>query len=66
MRTIRLETPEPKSLASLQADFPAGKYTFTANTVAGAAFSSSAVLSHTLPGLAKLIRPKPDERNVQP
>ncbi|MFZ2652666.1 MAG: hypothetical protein WA210_21400 [Burkholderiaceae bacterium] len=64
MRTIRLETPEPKLLAGLQADFPAGKYMFTANTVAGSAFSGSATLSHKLPGTASQIRPGPEDQNV--
>ena len=64
IRTIRLETPEPKTLASLQADFPAGAYTFRASTVAGAFFSGSASLSHKLPGVATVIRPRSGEANV--
>ncbi len=64
VRTFRLETPEPKTLASLQADFPAGTYTFTANTVAGSAFSGTATLSHKLPAPAKWVRPRPEEQNV--
>ena len=64
VRTFRLETPEPKTLAGLQADFPAGIYTFTANTVAGAAFSGTTTLSHKLPVPAKWVRPRPEEQNV--
>jgi hypothetical protein len=64
MRTFRLETPEPKALAGLQADYPAGTYTFTANTVAGTAFSGTTTLSHRLPGAASWVRPRPEEQNV--
>lgn len=64
MRTFRLETPEPKALAGLQADFPAGTYTFTANTVGGAAFSGTTTLSHKLPRAASWVRPRPEEQNM--
>ncbi len=64
IRTIRLETPEPKSLAGLQADFPAGVYSFRASTVSGTAVSGTANLSHKLPGTATLIRPRADEGDV--
>jgi len=64
MRTIRLETPEPKSLASLAAEYPAGEYTFTASTVTGLGFSGTATLNHTLPATTALVRPRADEANV--
>jgi len=64
MRTLRLETPEPKGLASLASDYPAGEYTFAATTVTGLGFSGTATLSHKLPAAATFIRPRPDETNV--
>lgn len=64
MRSFRLETPEPKTLAGLQADFPAGEYTFTASTVTGLSFSDKATLSHKLPPVATLVRPRPEEQKV--
>lgn len=64
LRSFRLETPEPKSLSGLQADFPAGDYTFTASTVAGMGFSGIAKLSHKLPGLATAVRPRDGDQNV--
>ena len=64
MRTFRFESPEPKTLAGLQADYPAGKYTFTAGTVTGLTFSETATLSHKLPPAAAILRPRPKEHNV--
>lgn len=64
MRSFRLETPEPKSLSGLQADFPAGAYTFTANTTTGMGVSGTAQLSHKLPGLATAVRPRDGDQNV--
>lgn len=64
LRTFRLESPEPKSLAGLQGDYPAGQYTFAATTVAGLGFDGTAVLSHKLPGGATLVQPRPDQNKV--
>ena len=64
VRTFRLETPEPKSLAVLQGDYPAGQYKFTASTVAGLGFEGTAMLSHHLPGMAGVVQPRPDQVNV--
>jgi hypothetical protein len=64
MRSFRFETPEPKTLARLQADYPAGTYTFTASTVAGMSFSGTATLSHKLPAVAAVTRPQAKEQNV--
>lgn len=64
MRTFRFESPEPKSLADLQVDYPAGQYTFSASTVSGINFSDTATLSHKLPGVATLVRPRPDESSA--
>jgi hypothetical protein len=64
MRSFRLESPEPKLLAGLQADFPAGAYTFTANTVGGLGLRDTASLSHVLPAAARLRQPRPGELSV--
>jgi hypothetical protein len=64
IRSYRFETSEPKSLASLTSEYPAGVYTFTASTVTGMGFSGTATLSHNLPAVATFIRPRPDETNV--
>jgi hypothetical protein len=64
MRAFRFETPEPKALARIQADYPAGDYTFTASTVAGLKFSEKATLSHKLPTAVTFVRPQPKEQNV--
>lgn len=66
MRAFRFETPEPKSLAGIQADYPAGEYTFTASTVTDLKFSEKASLSHKLPAVTTVVRPKPNEQNVPP
>lgn len=66
MRTFRLETPEPKSFARLQADYPAGDYTFTATTVTQLQLSDTARLSHQLPAAATFVRPRPHESGVAP
>ena len=65
VRTFRLETPEPKTLAALQVDYPAGQYKFTASTVAGLGFEGTAMLSHKLPGVASFMQPQPDQVNVR-
>lgn len=64
MRSFRFETPEPKSLSGLQADYPAGQYTFSASTVSGLNFSDVTSLSHKLPAAATFLRPRPDELGV--
>lgn len=64
MRTFRFETPEPRALTRLQADYPAGDYTFSAATVAGLKFSEKAALSHKLPGPVTIVRPQAKEQNV--
>lgn len=65
LRTFRLETSEPKSLPGLQAEFPAGDYSFAASTVNGMGFSGTARLSHRLPAAATLLHPKPDQQQVR-
>ena len=64
MQHIILESPEPKNDGTLQADFPTGVYKFTGTSVAGAALGGEATLSHRLPPVTRIVRPRPDERNV--
>ena len=64
IRHLVLESPEPVNDGRLQADFPAGEYTFTGTTVKGEKLSSKAVLTHKLPGVASFVRPRLKERNV--
>jgi hypothetical protein len=64
MRHLILESPEPKNDGKLQADFPAGVYKFTGTSSAGAALQGEAVLSHKFPSVARVLQPRPDEKNV--
>ena len=64
IRTFRFETPEPKSMEILQGEYPAGVYTFTANTTAGTTLTSTAKLSHELPPAAVIRRPLAGESQV--
>jgi hypothetical protein len=64
IRSVTFESPEPKNDGTLQADFPAGQYTFMGSTVAGVKLTSKATLSHALPGLAVFAHPRPDQENV--
>ncbi len=63
-RHVNLESPEPKNDGRIQADFPAGDYTFTGSTVTGAKLSGKARLSHQLPSAAAIIQPRADEKGV--
>ncbi len=64
IRHLSLESPEPKNDGSVQADFPAGTYTFSASDAAGARLDGQAVLSHTFPKPTAFVRPKPDASGV--
>jgi hypothetical protein len=64
MRHLSLESPEPKNDGKLQADFPAGVYRFIGISTSGATLQGDALLSHRLPPAPRLVRPKPDEKNV--
>jgi len=64
MRHVTLESPEPKNDGSLKADFPAGAYRFIGTLATGATIQSEATLSHNFPQAVRLVRPRPDERNV--
>lgn len=64
IRHLVIESPELVNDGRLQADFPAGEYTFKGSTVKGENLSSKIALSHKLPGTASFVRPRPKEKNV--
>jgi hypothetical protein len=64
MQHLTLESPEPKNDGTLQADFPAGTYKFAGTSATGATLGGEATLSHTLPPVTRIVRPRPDEKNV--
>jgi hypothetical protein len=64
MRHLTLESPEPKNDGSLKADFPVGVYRFIGALVTGSTLEGQATLSHKFPGPARLVHPRPDEKNV--
>ena len=64
LRHLSLESPEPANDGRVQADFPAGSYTFLGRSTAGAKLEGKAVLSHTFPVAARFVRPRPDATNV--
>lgn len=64
MRHLTLESPEPKNDGSVQADFPAGAYTFTGSSASGARLEGKAMLSHSFPDATALLRPRADAKNV--
>lgn len=61
-RHINLESPEPSNDGKIQADFPAGEYSFTASSVSGAKLSGKAKLSHKFPDAATILQPRPDDK----
>lgn len=63
-RHVNLESPEPQNDGRVQADFPAGEYTFTGSTVTGAKLMGKAKLSHQLPIAAAISQPHADEKDV--
>lgn len=64
MRSFAFESPEPTNDGSVQADFPAGSYTFTARSASGAQLEGKAMLSHTFPDTTAFVHPRPDSNNV--
>ena len=64
IRGMSLESPEPKNDGRVQADFPAGAYTFSGTGAGGERLEGKAMLSHTFPEPATLVRPKPEAKNV--
>lgn len=61
-RHINLESPEPSNDGKLQADFPAGEYSFTASSVSGAKLSGKAKLSHKFPDAATILQPRSEAK----
>lgn len=64
IRRFAFESPEPKDLAALQSDYPAGDYAFSATTVAGGRLTGKAALQYRMPDPARLLVPGPDDRRV--
>jgi hypothetical protein len=64
VRHMSLESPEPKNDGSVQADFPAGAYTFSGTGKRGERLEGKAMLSHNFPEPATLVRPKADAKDV--
>jgi len=64
IRHLSLESPEPKNDGSVQADFPAGVYTFSGSTTGGARLEGRATLSHAFPEAARFLRPAAGAKGV--
>ena len=64
IRHLSLESPEPKNDGRVQADFPAGAYTFSGIGTAGERLEGKAMLSHKFPEPASFVQPRPDAKNV--
>ena len=64
MQHLILESPEPQNDGRLQADFPAGVYKFLGTSATGNTLAGEATLSHRLPPVTQILRPRPDEKNV--
>jgi hypothetical protein len=64
IRHFTLESPEPKNLAAVQADFPEGTYRFTGLTGSGSRLEGEATLSHNLPEPTSFVYPRPDQKYV--
>ena len=64
MRHLSLESPEPQNDGRVQADFPAGVYSFSGIGATGERLEGKATLSHIFPEPASLVRPKPDAKGV--
>ena len=64
IRHLTLESPEPKNDGKLQADFPEGVYKFLGSTTAGETLRGEATLSHKLPSVVSIVRPRADAANI--
>jgi len=64
MRQFRFESPEPRDVASLQAAYPEGAYTFEGTTHSGERLRAEARLSHTLPAPTTILAPEPEAEGV--
>jgi hypothetical protein len=65
MRSFAFESPEPPNDGRVQADFPAGSYTFTGSSASGVRLEGKAMLTHAFPDTTAFIQPRPDATNVQ-
>lgn len=64
LRHITLESPEPTNDGRVQADFPAGTYSFSGRSTTGAKLDGKAMLSHVFPDATGFVRPLPDASAV--
>jgi hypothetical protein len=64
IRHLSLESPEPKNDGRVQADFPAGTYTFSGSSAGGERLEGKAMLSHVFPETTAFLTPRPDATNV--
>ena len=64
LRHLTFESPEPPNNGTLQADFPAGIYTFSGSSASGAQLEGKATLSHVFPAPTAFVRPHLDATNV--
>ena len=58
IRQIDLESPEPREIDEIKADFPEGTYRFEATLVDGATLGAEAMLRHALPDAPTLSVPR--------
>jgi hypothetical protein len=64
VRQFRLESPEPKDVASLKAAYPEGAYTFAGWTAAGDTLGGESTLTHRLPAAAAFVQPRAEAKGV--
>ena len=57
LRHLVIESPEPKSLATLHQDYPAGSYRFSGTTRDGVELAGSVTLEHKLPDPVRWLWP---------
>ncbi len=56
-REFLIESPEPKDMSLVLSAFPEGTYKFHGHDTHGAVLSGTALLSHELPGPARILEP---------
>lgn len=64
IRHFVLESPEPKNLATVKADFPTDAYRFTGLTGSGSKLEAEALLSHNLPDETSFVYPRHNQKYV--
>lgn len=64
LRHLVIESPEPRDLAALQQDYPAGTYRFSGTTLSGVNLTGTAALDHRLPDPVRWLVPGADSRSV--